>query len=501
MKFKRINDVALQVCTALYLAVSLVLTFTVSDYYIFNRIGEFNFVFVFCQWIKKCGLLLLPLAVWYKKKCCSDIAKYVLPVFIIVSCFTFGSFFDITMMTEDASPAQKVFASINEFMPKAANMALFFIACALELFCCASLFVRDGWKVNAKSFIYLPLAIVAVMPLNIFENFFDISAIPQDSFLRFRNFTLWHFLALAILVGFTVGCYYVLKRFDKKKQQDFLVAGAIVLLIQYHCKDSMLLGDGYNVYNNVFAALPLFICNIGVYVACLSVILKKRVLYSTSFFVHAAGALTVFIYFGKDEMSNYGIFCSYSILYFCLTHCLLFALCVLPSAVGHYKFRLKDCIIPIIYYCLVIVVATVASGLVSTFLTTYSYEGYTLTIGDYGKPGVDMSPPNYAFTQVNPLPLPFDYIPFKIGNCTFYLSYLIALYVVYVGLFWIFTGGYYAFLAVRRRIFGGQSRKVPQKAEEVPIPLTHSEVAVTDADGSEAENEEISEENTEEKTD
>lgn len=482
MDFKRINGVALQVCTGLYLAVSLVLTFTVSDYYIFNRIGEFNFVFVFCQWFKKSGLLLLPLAVWYKKKCCADVAKYFLPVFVIVSCCTFGSFFDVTMMTEGITHEQQVqniFAGINEFMPKAANMSLFFIAAALELICCTLLFIRDGWKVNAKSFIYLPLAVLAVMPLNIFENFFDIKTIEPDSFLRFKNFTLWHFLALAALVGFTVGCYYILKRFDKKKQQDYLIAGAIVLLIQYHCKDSMLLGDGYNVYNTVFAALPLFICNMGVYVASLSVIFKKRVLYAISFFVHAAGALTVFVYFGKDEMSNYGIFCSYSILYFILTHCLLFGLCVLPSALGHYKFRVKDCIIPIVYYCLVIVVATVASGLVSTFLTDRG-----IVIGDYGAPGVDMSPPNYAFTQVNPLPLPFDYIPFTIGNCTFYLSYLIALYAVYVGLFWIFTGGYYAFLAVRRRILRGQ----PQKTEEVPIPLALSEAAAAENGGIDAEN-------------
>ena len=485
MNFKRITGVALQVCTALYLAVSLVLTFTVSDYYVFNRIGEFNFFFVISHWLKKCGLLLLPLAVWYKKKCCSDIAKYFLPVFVIISCCTFGSFFDITMMTEGITHEQQVqniFASINEFMPKAANMALYFIAAALELICCALLFVRDGWKVKAKSFIYLPLAIVALMPLNVFENFFDINSIPQDSFLRFKNFTLWHFLALAILVGFTIGCYYVLKKFDKKKQQDFLVAGAIVLLIQYHSKDSMLLGDGYNVYNNVFAAIPLFICNIGVYVASLSVILKKRIPYAISFFVHAAGALSVFIYFGKDEMSNYGIFCSHSILYFCLTHCLLFCLCVLPSALGHYKFKIKDCIVPLIYYCLVIVLATVSSGLVSTYLTERG-----LVIGDYGAPGVDMSPPNYAFTQVNPLPIPFNYIPFTIGNYTFYLSYLIALYLVYVGLFWIFTGSYYAFLAVRRRILRGQSQKAPQNTG-VPIPLTLSETALTDGDGLNGEN-------------
>lgn len=477
MKFQRINGYALKALCALFLTASLLLTSTVSDYYIFNRIGEFGFFFCISQWIKKAGLLLLPLAIFYGKKCCADIAKYVLPVFIIISACTFGSFFDVTLLTESASPAEKVFASLNEFMPKGLHMALFFIACFAELLACALIFVRDGFKVSAKSFIYLPLALVAVTPLNIFENFFDISNFGRDHFLWFKNFTLWHFLALAILVGFTIGCYFILKRFDGNRQRDFLVAGAIVLLIQYHSKDSMVMGDGYNVYNTVFACIPLFICNIGVYIASLSVILRKRVLYSISFFVHAAGALTVFMYFGRDEMSNYGIFCSYSILYFCLTHTLLFALCVLPSALGHYKFKIKDCIIPMIYYCLVIVGATVASGLVSTFLTSYSYDGYSLTIGEYGADGVDMSPPNYAFTQVNPLPIPFDYIPFKIGNCTFYLSYLIALYAVYVGLFWAFTGGYYAFLAVKRRILRGQPQIAPVQQENELL----SEVAVANS--------------------
>lgn len=460
MRENKFTNVALNVCTALLLAVALVLTFTVSDYYIFNRFNEFNDAFIVSQWIKKAGLLLLPLAVFYRKKSCSDIAKYVLPLFVIISCFTFGSFFDITMLTESATPAEKVFASLNEFMPKAANMALFFISNALYLIVCALLFVRDGWQVEIKSFKWLPVAMVACMPLNLFENFFTINdanrEVWRNSFLWFKNFTLWHFLALAILVGFTVGAYYFLKKKDRQRQHEYLAALAIVLLIQYHSKDSVIMGDGYNVYNTVFSCLPLFICNIGVYVAAISVFTKKRILYAISFFIHAAGALTVFVYFGKDSMSNYGIFCSYSILFFCLTHCLLFALCVLPSTLGHYKFRPKDCIIPLIYYCAVIVVAAVVSGLLETFLLSYSYEGNSVTIGEYGT-GADMAPLNFSFTQVNPLPIPFDYIPFKIGACTFYLSYLIALYVAYVGLFWIFTGGYYAFLAIRKRVLKGKA--------------------------------------------
>ena len=95
MKLRRITDVGLKAVTGLILAIALILTFTVSDYYIFNRIGEFNFFFVFSQWMKKAGLLLLPLAVYYNKKCCSDIFKYVLPLFVILSSCTFGSFFDV----------------------------------------------------------------------------------------------------------------------------------------------------------------------------------------------------------------------------------------------------------------------------------------------------------------------------------------------------------------------------------------------------------------------
>lgn len=446
----RIADISLKVCCALFIAVSLALTFTVSDYYIFNKIGysdgEFGFVFVLCQWVKKAGLLLLPLAIYFNKSRCSQAAKYILPVFIAVSMFTFGRFFDVTMLTDDAAPAQKVLASINEFMPKNVNMALFFAAAALELACCALLFVRDGYRSSVKSMTYFALAFVAVTPLNIFENLYNVNAIGRDSPLWFKNFTVWHFLMFAALIGSTIAAYLYLKRKGKSVQRDWLCAIAIAMLIQYHSKDSFVLGEGYNVYNYVFACLPLFICNIGVYIAALSVILKKKTLYSISFFVHAAGALSVFFYFGRDEISNYGIFASHSILYFCVTHVLLFILSVIPSTLGHYKFRLKDCVVPMAYYCVVIVAAALASGLVTTMSMSFSYGGYTLT-------GNEWLYPNYSFTQINPLPIPCPNVPLTLWKYEFNLINLIILYLVYVSIFWVFTGGYYAFTAIKRKTF------------------------------------------------
>ena len=445
-------DIALKVFTGIMLAISLVLTFTVSDYYIFDKFNTYNPLFIICQWVKKSGLLLLPLAVFLKKRSCADVAKYFLPVFVVISLFTYGQFFDITMMSESASAAEKVYANINEFIPKTAHVALFFAESGLMLCACATLFVRDGFKVCIKSFRFLPLAVIAVTPLNIFENFYNERLFDnrfkdefiEDSFLLFKSFSLWHLLVIIILVAFTISCYYFLRNKDKKKQNDYLIAMAIILLLQYHSKDSVVMGDGYNVYTTVFACVPLFICNIGVYVACLSVFLKKRVLYSISFFVHAAGALTVFAYFG-DSISNYGIFCGYSILYFCFTHCILFVLSIMPTALGHYTFRPKDAIIPLAYYCVVIVIAAVASALVTSASMEFTYGGYTLAEGEWLRP-------NYAFTQQNPLPIPEPVLPVTIWRCEMNIAYLIILYAVYVGLFYALNGAYYAFIAIRKRV-------------------------------------------------
>lgn len=453
MKVRRYASPALKACAGLLIAVTLILTFTVSDYYIFNRVSDFGFIFVFCQWMKKAGILLIALAVFYDKKCCADIAKYFLPVFVIVSSFTYGGFFDATAITAESTPADLVYAHINEFMPKAANMALFFISNALYLAICALLFVRDGYKARGASFIWLPFAMLACIPLNIFENFFDINDFSRDHFLWFKNFTLWHLLAILILIAFTVGSYYFLKNKPKDKQDEFLAAAAVVLLLQYHSKDSMIMGDGYNVYHTVFACIPLFICNIGVYVASISVLVKKKILYAISFFIHAAGAVTVFVYFGKDEMSNYGIFCSYSILYFCLTHCLLFALSVLPTALGHYKFTPKDCVIPLIYYFAVIVIASLASALVTSASMGFNYNGYTLSDGEYLFP-------NYAFTQINPLPFEVPVWKLTIWRYDLNMLYILGLYAAYVAIFYAFNGAYYAFLAIRK------------KALYVPAPAT-----------------------------
>ncbi|MCD8308053.1 MAG: YwaF family protein [Clostridia bacterium] len=468
----------MKVLTVILLVCGFLSTLTVSDYYIFNRFGEFFKSFIISQWVKKCAYVLFPMAVFLNRRSAADVAKYFLPIFIVISALLYGDFFSVTMMTEDASAATMIYAGINEFIPQWGVRALFYIENGIMAILCVCLFIRDGYRIYPRSFIMAPVTMILVMPLNIFENFYDASSIPADSFLNFGSFTLWHFLAVVFLAGLTIGLYYLLRHASTKDKWDALRYISLVMVLQYCSRNSMLMGDGYNVYNTIFTALPLYICNIGVFIALISVFTKNRVFLSMSFFVHAAGALSMFVYFGRPEMSNYGIFCSYTTTYLVVTHAWLFAVCVLPTALGLYKWRPKDAIIPIIYYFVFIVLATVVSGVITSYSMTLSYNGIYLTEDE-------LIVPNYSFTQIDPLPIynPPN-IPFTIWKYEFNLFYLIFLFIDYIIIFYAFNGCYHIFLKCHTRFIHrkGTFMNPAPDAPEDEIPEDTAEIFTEDTE-------------------
>lgn len=436
---------ALIAMTAAVLAIAFVLTFSISDYHIFARAGEYGVVFVLSQWVKKSALLLVPMAVFFGSRKCADIAKWVLPAFVLVSWATYGDYFYASRSAD--SVTDEVLYLFDDILPLPLEAALFFAENGLLVLICILLFARDGAGASPRSFLYFAPALAACVPLNIFGNFFDINDFPADDPLRFYSFTPWHGVAVLLLAGVTAVCYLWLRGRSPSERERLLAAMAITLLVQYHSKDSVVLGDGYNVYTTIFSCVPLFICNIGVYTVALSVFFKTRTLYSIAFFVHAAGAISVFFYFGRDDISNYGIIFGYSILYFLTTHILLFVLCVMPTALGMYKFRMRDCITPLVYYCVVIVSAAVLSAVV-----TSASMGWHTADGEYLPPD-ELLLPNYAFTQINPLPFEVpDIWKVTVWRYDVNILYVALLYLFYASMFFAFVGLYHAWLAVRRKL-------------------------------------------------
>ena len=98
-------------------------------------------------------------------------------------------------------------------------------------------------------------------------------------------------------------------------------------------------------------------------------------------------------------------------------------------------------------------------------------------------PTDDMTPPNYAFTQVNPLPFEVpNLIPLGGAFRHINVFYVILVYIAYVCLFFAFYGAYLAFLAARKKVL---EKLAERKATAPAIPAVVAEgglaeIAATD---------------------
>ena len=407
---------------------------TFNMYHIYSHMVDFSPLLIATELIKISAYLVVPLAIFLRHKTSRNILKL---VFAVVPLLSFSCIGEYSSMVKTAlnSPntnnldqvTLQIYDSINLFMPRSAIFAMFALTDFILLSLAILVFLEDGLdKKDCKSLLYYPIYILCCLPLNIFAELAPLLSERVLKFTIFENFSFWHFLMFALLVFFTLLAYFILRKKDAEKQVFYLRAMSVILMIHFASKDSMLIGDGYNIYNIVLSAIPLFICDIGKFIVLLAVWTRKKVFFDMGFFVHAVGALTVFFYMGKDQ--NFGpVFC-YSFLYFTSTHLLLFMLSVLPVMLGLTSFHLKDCIIPAAYYACVIVVATITSVIITNLSSTWATPS--------GEHLSGLLYLNFAFTQICPIPLEFPtFLNVKIGQCEVNFVYVISLYLSYLGLF------------------------------------------------------------------
>ena len=414
-------------------------SFTFNMYYPFGHLDLFPSAFILIEIIKISSILLLPLAIYYNHKVSRNIAKIIYPIFSLLSFIYIDTYTSMNKLNLpfinsnnlDAT-TQNIYNSINLFMPE---KVIYFLFIFINIFIFISsliIFIEDKFdESDLYSFKFLPLILLSVIPLNIFTNYVNTLSPEIINFITFNNFTIWHFLMFFLLIVVTLLAYKYLKKFDQSKQLLYLRALTIIMFIHFFSKNSMLVGDGYNIYNSIFASIPLFICDIGKYIVLIAIFTNKKVFYDIAYFVHSAGALTVFFYFGKEGTHNYGTILNYSFLYFTLTHLLLFILSVLPVMLKITTFKLKDVKIPIVYYGIVILVSTFTSVGITNFMAGVK------DVNNSSLPFI--YEPNYAFTQICPLPVSFPtFMNFKIGICEVNMFYEIVLYIAYIVIFFTF---------------------------------------------------------------
>lgn len=429
-----------KILVSFLLIFGFILSYSFNLYYPFGHLDLFSSGYILIELLKISGFLLLPLGIYYNHKTSRNISKLLFPIICTLSLILNTSIFFSLNKNSLPFPNSnnldletiEIYNEINQFIPKYIINSLFIIINLLMIISSIIVFIEDKYETNdLKSFVYLPLVILLTLPLNIFATFVSKLSTNTYSIIRFDNFTIWHFLMFILLICITLLTYSYLKKKDYDTQVLYLRALAIVMMIHYFSKDSLVIGDGYNVYNLVFSTIPFFICDIGKFIVVLALFTKKKVFYDIAYFVHSAGALTVFFYFGKTGTHNYGTILSYSYLYFVLTHLLLFMLSVLPVMLKHTSFKFKDVKIPIIYYGVVILISTFTSVGITNLMANYiDSNGNSLNF---------IYLPNYAFTQICPLPVIFPtFMNIKIGICEVNFFYEIVLYIAYICIFFAF---------------------------------------------------------------
>ena len=414
-------------------------SYTFNMYYFYGHLNLFPAFFIILEYIKLTSFLLLPLGIYYQHKSSRNMAKTILPIVSILSFIYYSTYtsldksiFPFSNSNNLDSVTLEIYNNINLFMPKLTIQILFCLENILIFISSTIILIQDKFKLSdLTSFKYFPVVLILLLPLNIFQSLVDIFPENVYRFFEFDNFTIWHFLSFISLIAVTLLAYSYLKKKDYSKQILYLRGLAIVMMVHYFSKNSMVIGDGYNVYNLVFSTIPLFICDIGKFIVVLAVFTNKKVFYDIAYFVHSAGALTVFFYFGKEGTHNYGTIFSYSFLYFSFTHLLLFMISVLPIMLKITSFKFKDIKIPIIYYGIVILISTFTSVLITNYMSEVTnHNGQHLPF---------IYQPNYAFTQICPVPVNFPtFMNFKIGICEVNMFYEIVLYLAYVCIFFAF---------------------------------------------------------------
>ena len=437
-------DRSIQILTVVYMALFLLGSFSFAFYYPFahlNDCDQFSFLYIFFQLIRLSTFILVPLAGFYFYKAPRNIVKTILPLLFIGLFFFYPQYTSLSKLDSvlpfynDTGLDQtqiEIYNKINLFLPDYIIKSEYILEVVIVI--CIGILLNFKFRFefsDLKSIVWFPLFVLLSLPLNLSENLTRTFSEKTEEFLTFHNYGIWHFLLFLLLIIVTISAYLLLKNKEEKTQKYVLRIMCLMMFSMFFGKNSMLIGDGYNVYNTVFASIPLFICDIGKFIVFIAIMIDKKWFYQCAYFVHSAGALTVFFYLGKAGSTNFDTIFSYTYLYFILNHILLFLLSVLPMYLSLEKFKWKSIFSSSLYYGVVIVIAAFVSVSVTNFVSQLT-DGFENTLSTAFLP-------NYAFTQICPLPMEFPtFLNLKIGVYEINFVYELTLFISYVVLFLAF---------------------------------------------------------------
>lgn len=343
------------------------------------------------RFIAMTGFLWIPLALLYDSKMAKLNGFYfVLPATILELAFSY--FY------------------LNIYPMNILEICVFYLRGIVRIVLIITLFLKEkDRRYSLKYFNYFIVSLLFFIPLNFLEPL--AIKLHEKRFLLFRLFSVWHFLFLFLFIGFALG----LEKFLEKKNNEIrylIIFGlSIILLYKLLCRFSFVRLQDYQEVKGFMGALPFYVCSFGMLLLPFAIYSRNKVFQGILFLVNTPGAIIVLV---NPSTGITNIF-HYNVLYFFVTHIMLFGITMMLPIYLEGKPNLKT-------------VKITGILLACYFITMVFLNGLAIIISNGNNP-------NFSFVSKSPIPVPIDNMfLIRIHRIRFSPIYLILLWAAQYGL-------------------------------------------------------------------
>lgn len=315
-KFDNVMSKILKVCVIVYCALSL-LTILLPDALNLNysesdlentNLGGLAIV----KWLSCLAFIMLPLAVFFKKRTIRNIAIYFCTIISVVQLVFYPQFLEAytAVIGRGLNSLSIASEGFKAFMLNPVFRSIVFgLILGLEIMIPVVLAVQEKHLFNVKSLkewgyfaLVTVLSLLSCIPISVPQHLFGYSNVI------FEAWSLPHILWLVFVIAEIIVLYFVFRKKDQDSKMIMLFILSLSLLMQYN--------QMFGAISINAARFPFQLCNIGSYLVLVALITKSKKIFDFTVIVNVVGVLFAL---AMPDLDGEGFFYLYN-MHFILEH-------------------------------------------------------------------------------------------------------------------------------------------------------------------------------------
>lgn len=404
------------------------------------------------KWFSCLAFIMLPLAIFFKKRTIRNIAIYICPIISIISLVFYPQLLEAytSSIGRGLNSLSIVSEGFKAFMINPVfRSAIFGLIVGLEIMIPVVLAIQEKHVFNVKSLkewgttiLVLVLSLISCVPISVPQHLFGYSNVI------FEAWTWPHILWLVAVISEIIILYFVFRNKDHDSKMVMLFILSLSLLMQYN--------QMFGAISINAARFPFQLCNIGSYLILIALITKNKKIFDFTVIVNVVGVLFAL---AMPDLDGEGFFYLYN-MHFILEHTNVLVIPILAlllkifdrldrKSLKHFFFGF------LIYFASVFILGTIFNAIAKSTGNNFWSANYLF-----------MFDQEVASEFVPFLGELFN-INFSIGNATFYPIMLLVVYVVFNAICFMVFGFIQLIYFIKDKLYKKkQQTNTPQEASQ-----------------------------------